>query len=266
MTEMTLPGALNQIHFPGVGDVDDCWVVATIWAAQAAGVIGDGDSLPTIKQFRTAAGDPDDGQNDAGSLDEVMRGARQLWPDSRVTRVQSTAWNRFRARILGGAIASLQLDSSRLPLHLQHGFGHPTEERIHQVGLAFDGKRLVLMNPLQQMGAAPQRVANAVLREAATAPFGGEVRAALFPAATEATMPHVLVGNQKPRRLDIATGVQLFDLDLTPAVKVSNVHGASSPFGVLVDGIRYRVCFITTDQEQRVLLVRSSQATDTPDD
>jgi hypothetical protein len=266
MTEMTLPGALNQVHFPGVGDIDDCWVVATIWAARAAGVIGDGASLPTIKQFRTAAGDPDDGLTDAGSLDEVMRGARSLWPDSRVTRVQSTAWNRFRARILAGAIASLQLDSSRLPRHLQHGFGHPSEERIHQVGLAFDGQRLVLMNPLQQMGAAPQRVANALLREAATAPFGGEIRAALFPAATETTMPHVLVGNQTPSHVDIATGVQLFDLDLTPAVKVSNVHGAPSPFGVLIDGIRYRLCFITTGQEQRVLLVRSSQATITPDD
>jgi hypothetical protein len=260
-----LPGALNQVHFPGVGDIDDCWVVATIWAALAADVIPENDPLPTIKQFRKAAGDPDDGIDDAGSLEEVMRGARGVWPDSRVTRVQSTDWDMFRSRIVAGAIASLQLDSSKLPKHLQHGFGHPTEARVHQVGVAFDGKGLVLMNPLQQAGTAPQRVGKTSLRTAATASTGGEIRAAVFPAASEATMPHVLVGNREASHVDIAAGVQLFDLDLTPATKADNVHGAPSPFGVLIDGIRYRLCFIRTHNEDRVLFVRSSQATITPD-
>ena len=42
---------ISQRLYPGAGDIDDCWVVATCWAARAAGVA----HLPTVPEFRAAA-------------------------------------------------------------------------------------------------------------------------------------------------------------------------------------------------------------------
>lgn len=169
---------ISQIGYPGAGDVDDCWVVATVWAAEAS---RPGIRHPTVTEYRRHAGDPDDGVTDGGSLDEVVKGARGSWPSLDVTRWQSTAWDAFASLVKAGRPASVALDSAKLPPHLRFGFYGK-----HQVGVAWDAvrKTFVIANPLDKDGTPPKAISEAALRVAVLAllPQRQEVRAAVFPA------------------------------------------------------------------------------------
>lgn len=166
----TWPGVLNQV-IRDPGDVDDCWVMATIWAARAS----DRDLvIPSIKTFRGAAGDPDDGYRDGGNLSEIILGCSRLWPELAVTAYDGR-WAPFAELIRQGRPASLAVISGRLPYRLRFGF-----TGAHQIGVAWDGSSFVVANPLAPEGSAPQRIPEADLRTAAEAM--GAVRAAIFPA------------------------------------------------------------------------------------
>lgn len=67
----------SQRTWPGAGDLDDCWVLSAI---QAANVTAPWLVLPTVTTFRAAAGDPDDGIADGGSLAEIVKGSEGVWP------------------------------------------------------------------------------------------------------------------------------------------------------------------------------------------
>lgn len=168
-----LPGAFDQRVYPGAGDVDDCWIVATCWAAKAS---DPKISLPTVTTFRRYAGDPDDGKSDGGSLEEVIAGARGCWPDLPVTAYNGP-WSGFIAAVGSGRIASLAVLSGRLPASYRYGFAG-----WHQVGIAACDSGLVMMNPLQANGSRPRAIAPSAIEYAATAL--GNVRAALFPPRT----------------------------------------------------------------------------------
>jgi len=168
------PGAFDQRTYPGAGDIDDCWVIATIWAAHAS---DPAVRLPTVPEFRRHAGDPDDGKTDGGSLTEVLAGSRGTWPDLLVAGMEGT-WAALAGELERGRIASLAVLSARLPKEVRFGF-----MGWHQVG-AFrcsDGGYYI-SNPLQRDGARPLPISAPALEYAATAL--GYVRAALYPPRT----------------------------------------------------------------------------------
>lgn len=168
---MILPGIFNQAVYPEAGDVDDCWVVATVWAAIAADPTL---RRPTVTEYRKHAGDPDDGIRDGGSHQEVMDGARGVWPDAQIVSFfeQMTEWPAFMAHLRDGGVASLALISGKLPVTHQYGF-----LGAHQVGIAYDGG-LLIANPLAANGSAPRPIAESALRTAVAAL--GYIRAAIF--------------------------------------------------------------------------------------
>ena len=199
-----LPGVFSQRSWPGAGDVDDCWVVATIWAAVAAEAAA---VRPSVTTFRAAAGDPDDGQTDGGSLDEVIRGARKVWPALPVRPFASADFDAFLAAVRGGSPASLAVWAGKLPSGLRFGF-----TKAHQVGIGWDAG-LWLMNPLAASGARPLAISASALRTAAVAPelgYGG-LRAALFD--EEPAMIPAAITSIVPVFVDAPIGTPLLDLD-----------------------------------------------------
>ena len=180
---LVVPPVLNQGVYPGAGDLDDCWVVATIWAAIAA----DPSAVrPTVPEFRAAAHRPDKPGPTGGFLDDVMRGSEGIWPDSHVERYESIAWGPFVARLRAGWSASLAVLSSALPTRLQFGF-----RGSHQVGIVWD-RQFRLMNPLARNGAAPAWISEDELRTAVRAVARGYILAALFEPVTVAPPTHRL--------------------------------------------------------------------------
>jgi hypothetical protein len=175
----------NQARFPQAGDVDDCWVVATIWAAKS---VAPAIAVPDAKRFREAARDPDDGVRDGGNNDEMALAVRTLWPHIPLIDFRSARWDRFMGFVREGHVASIAVLSSSLPASLQFGF-----PGAHQVGVAWDGSNLRLMNPLAREGSAPAVIAEAAMRKAAFDLFGGRLMKAivLAPLHEEATVDPV---------------------------------------------------------------------------
>jgi hypothetical protein len=170
---------LSQRIYKGAGDVDDCWVVATAWAYKASCRGASGLALPSITRFRQAAGDPDDGYRDGGTLSEIMRGCERMWPTVPVIRYASTNWTTFVGYLRQGRPASLAVLSSRLPSHMRFGF-----YGAHQVGVQYHDGSYYVANPLAPNGSTPQRITASALRYAATPPlrnWNGAVVAAIFP-------------------------------------------------------------------------------------
>lgn len=164
---------LNQKLYPGAGDVDDCWAVATIWAYRAA---TDATVLPTVPEFRAAANKPDLPGPTGGNITDIMRAVAKLWPNLGVEEYEHPSWEPFVAKVKAGGIASLAVLSSLLPPALRFGFyGN------HQVGVAYEGGQLLVANPLARQGSAPVPINEAHLRDAALGIANGWVLAAIFP-------------------------------------------------------------------------------------
>jgi hypothetical protein len=176
-----VPPVISQIGYPGAGDVDDCWCVATIWAALAADPSA---YQPTVPEFRKAAGNPDKPGPTGGDLDDVIRGASATWPQIRLLRYQSTEWALFEERLRDGWVASLAVQSSALPTRLQFGF-----RGAHQVGVMFANGEWRLMNPLAHNGAPTGWITESDLRTAARAVAHGFILAALFEPTKEDYIP-----------------------------------------------------------------------------
>ncbi len=192
---MIVPPVISQVSYPGAGDVDDCWVVATVWAALAA----DPDATrPTVPEFRVAAHVPDRPGPTGGTLDDIIRGASAIWPGLRISRHDSTEWEPFMRFLRAGWSASLAVLSSSLPTTLQFGF-----RGAHQVGVVWHAGQLRLANPLARNGSAPAWIDETALRTAARALGRGWIRAALFaPATGDHGMP-IYVLRERPGTLTV---------------------------------------------------------------
>lgn len=162
---LTILPVLSQRTYPAAGDLDDCWVVATCWAAK---MVAPYLRLPDTTAFRAAAGDPDDGFQDGGSLSEIVLACKTLWPQLPLTAYDGEAWAAFLASLRADGVASLAVRSSLLPRDQQYGF-----TGAHQVGVAWDGTNFRLMNPLDTNGASPKAIGSAQLRMAAFGLFMG---------------------------------------------------------------------------------------------
>jgi hypothetical protein len=164
---------LNQTKFPGVGDIDDCWVVATVQAALGA---NPGAHKPNATEFRKHAGDPDDQhKTDGGSFKEILNGARGTWPKMEIVPLRGVSFSKFSARVKKGGAASLAVDSGDLPSRMRFGFMDP-----HQVAVEFDGG-WKLANPLAKQDSAPVPITEAELRKAIDGFDSHGVFAVFFP-------------------------------------------------------------------------------------
>jgi hypothetical protein len=197
----------NQGKFPGAGDLDDCWIVATWMCANGVRPdIAKGD----ITWMRGAAGDPDDGIADGGSNTEILKMCRRMWPDIEVTDVAGREWdwllNRLRADVRPVSLAVL---SSELPRALRFGFQGP-----HQVSFWHESGDFWFANPLAPEGSRPLAVQPADIRPAAKRmTSNGTVRGVLFPTRAEASATRVRF-TQRELTLRIEQAVATARLDI----------------------------------------------------
>lgn len=176
------PGAINQGSAAlKPGDIDDCAAVATIYAMH---MYDHGRPLPTIPEFRAAAGAPDKPGPTGMTISQVLRAANKLWPDITVNGGAFANWDTFNGFMSKGLRpASAQIRSGSLPPALQYGF-----KGLHQVCVFKVGSDWFVSNPLQKNGAPPDHIGAASLRQALyDFAHDGKVYAALFPVLQSAT-------------------------------------------------------------------------------
>ena len=165
---------ISQRTYPGVGDIDECWLIATYIAARYS---LPGCHLPTVTEARTAAHNPDMPGPTGGTLSDIMEVVTKYFPNFGVRKFVSTDWAMFVRFLDAGWVAAVGTLSSKLPSALQFGFGGEHEVTVQKVGSYF-----YLANPLAVTGAAPLRVTEAALKSAIFAFVGaGNIQAALFP-------------------------------------------------------------------------------------
>jgi hypothetical protein len=172
MSTLIVPPVISQVGYPAAGDIDDCWVVATVWAAVAA----DPHAIrPTVTEFRAHAGRPDRRGPTGGTLAHVLRGSLAQWPHLAIAGYESSSWDVFEKRLRAGRIASLGVTSAELPANLQFGF-----RGGHQIGVVYINGQWLVANPLARDGAKPIACPVAYLQAAARRHGGGKILAALF--------------------------------------------------------------------------------------
>jgi hypothetical protein len=179
----------SQRKWPGVGDIDDCWVLSGI---QCINVTAPWLRLVSVPAFRKAARKPDiQGQADGGQIVDIKRGVEALFPDwysgpTRVRLLRGESWQTVKDLAAEGRPLSLAVVSAKLPTRMQYGFAG-----YHQVSLVQKGNgRWLLANPLAQPYARWQEIDPAELRSAVMA-YGraksgsGGAWFAAFPTDTE---------------------------------------------------------------------------------
>jgi hypothetical protein len=155
-----LPGVYNQVHYPGAGDVDDCAVVTSLWCIVAAGVLPKA-KLPTIREFRVAAGVPDaPGPTGMGNA-QVLKAIRKLVPQAASFSFDGY-YSDLKRHLSAGAVISLMERNSLLPSSVRFSFAG-----IHQIGVVYVGGVLRVMNPLAPEGSGVLSISESNLRRAA---------------------------------------------------------------------------------------------------
>ena len=157
---MVLP-VLSQRTYPSVKDIDDCAVVATVWAAAS--------SLPTIvyptcTTFRAFAGNPDDPLRPDGlTIEQVERGSNGCWPKLQSTMIKTSSWNEIISRIRSGMPGSVALHSSFLPSRLRYNFFGTHQSGVHKPKSTGP---IYFMNPLAPANTTPGTITEAELKRA----------------------------------------------------------------------------------------------------
>jgi hypothetical protein len=171
---MVLP-VLSQRTYPGVGDIDDCWVIATIWAAASSHPT---IAYPTVTTFRQKAGKPDLPGPTGGNIDDCNRGADGCWPGLPNYLVKTSEYDSIKQHLKAHRPGSVAVLSSALPSRLQYNF-----LGTHQIGVHLIGSHLYGMNPLAPNGAEPDRMSYDELEKAMRAlPVSvAPLRALFFP-------------------------------------------------------------------------------------
>ena len=175
---MTL-GVFNQVFWPGVGDVDECWVIATYWALVATGVMKRED-LPSIRAFRAAAGNPDRPGSTGGSNRDIVRALKKLAPSAKVVKYDGGREG-FTAMLKKGFVASLSVRSWSLPKAYQFGY-----RGNHQISVFYKAGHYYVMNPLARAGSALMEINYNNLVFAANGLLGDKLMHAVFIKAGQA--------------------------------------------------------------------------------
>ena len=138
-------GAFNQVIWKGVGDVDECWIIATYWALVATGVMPR-EALPSIKKFRAAAGNPDRPGSTGGNNRQLVQALNKLVPRAKVVKYDGGREG-FVRMLKKGYVASLSVRSWSLPTAYQFGY-----KGNHQISVFYQKGKYYIMNPLAVEG------------------------------------------------------------------------------------------------------------------
>jgi hypothetical protein len=166
-------GAFSQVLWPGVGDIDECWIIATYWALVATGVTSRED-LPSIKQFRAAAERPDRPGSTGGSNRNLMLALKRLLPRADAVKYDGGREG-FTRMLKKGYVASLSVRSWSLPKAYQFGY-----RGNHQVSVFYKSGKYFIMNPLQVEGSALMEINYNNLVFAANGLLGDRLMHAVF--------------------------------------------------------------------------------------
>lgn len=188
----------NQRFWPGVGDVDDCWVLAPLQCLNAiAGWLG----LVGNAQFRNAAGSPDDpSKPNPGSPALAFKAIKALYPQigALCKLMSSGTFAELRALVDTGHPAYVSIDSGKLPTALRFGYsgGHAVSLQggIDPIGQdALAAGEVYFANPLAKPHSKPLRVKWSAIKDSIVQHYSdGKVRALVFPTEAEAFKTHPL--------------------------------------------------------------------------
>ena len=165
---------ISQVYYFGVGDVDECSIIAAFWAARQAGFTG---KLPTIREFRRAAGVPDRPGPTGLTTNQLWQGVSRTGLAVGASILsRGTTWATFARKMQAGGAASVALSSADLPVGYRYGF-----QGAHSVGLTWDKGQWYIANPLAPEGSGPQAISEADIKRAVLA-FGpnGSVQGVMF--------------------------------------------------------------------------------------
>lgn len=226
----------SQRTWPGVGDIDDCWVISAI---QCANAVAPWLPLLTSPEFRRHAGDPDDGVSDGGNVDDIMRGVRSAWPElaELCTPLRgSWTWDRVLSAIKSGRPASVCVVSSKLAA--SYGFAG-----LHQVTYFHEpGVGLRVANPLSKDRSEPTRIATLTAKAAAEAYGGGKVHCVLFPTVPAAFRTHPLyvpasAGTYTQAQLDAIVAAAVSSATATADARIATVKDAAAELAARVAAV-----------------------------
>ena len=176
----------SQKAWPGIGDVDDCWVLASL---QAVHTVAPWLKLPGVKVFREKAEVPDTpGQLDVGDEHDMKRGLDALYPNLGVELVDGMSFQEFVERVRSGRPAAVVVKAGDLPAALQFGY-----EGIHAITVAFDDEtgNLLIADPLAKPHSKPVPIPQPALRRAIEG-FKPKVHGVLMPSIERALKTHEL--------------------------------------------------------------------------
>lgn len=180
----TLMRVLAQKLWPAAGDVDDCWVLATLMAIQAS---APWLWLVNVTQFRTAAGKPDTTGPSAGGVADAYKAVRALYPQLAITLATDWTWAKVSATLKANRPAYLSVKAGLLPAALQFGFTGD-----HAVFVQYRNGTFYLGNPLAKPHSAVVEITEATLQKAALAHTGG-LKALFMPTVEAAFATHPLL-------------------------------------------------------------------------
>lgn len=165
---------ISQITYFGVGDIDECAIIASFWAARQAGFTG---RLPTISEFRRVAGRPDRPGSTGMHNSQIWKGVLGTGLGVGATQLKSgTTWSSFLQQMRIGAAASVSIVSGALPTGYRYGY-----QGRHQVGLVWENGQWYIADPLAPDGSGPIAISEAALKKAIFAYSGlNKVTGVLF--------------------------------------------------------------------------------------
>jgi hypothetical protein len=129
--------------------LDDCWAVATIWAAASSKPT---IVYPTMTTFRRYAENPDKPGATGGDIWDCNRGADGCWPTLPNYLVVSSDFNDIETRINQGQPGSIALDSAALPADLRFNFWGKHQIGVHRPNTS---RPIYAMNPLAPANTTP---------------------------------------------------------------------------------------------------------------
>ena len=167
----------SERTWPGAGDLDECWVMSALQCVNAS---APWLYLPNSDVFRHAAGDPDDGHRDGGSIAEIVKGVTTLYPEFKgnLTVLRGESFATLKRQAASGRPVSVALSAAKLPDKIRHGTGNVAHQCT--VVLKPDG-RVLFANPMAPMGSKWDNVDWNDLRPAILDYGNGKVFGIAFP-------------------------------------------------------------------------------------
>lgn len=177
-------GVFSQKFWRGVGDIDDCVVLADLQCVHA---VTPWASLPSSPAYRTAAGNPDDPVNaDGMSLAQSMKALGSLFPGLAVEKIEGGAWAPFIAKVKGGRCASVGVYDATMATKN----GAPVR---HRVSVYWNGTILRVVNPIRGPHTIGTEISETELKRVMVAyPDPGDVYGIVFPTVDDAFKTHPL--------------------------------------------------------------------------